>query len=141
MTVHLIKLCVGAERIDDLEAWQQTLLRRNQGTALAGHPHHTTRMFPKRRDALLAGGSIYWVIAGQIQVRQGIIDLQAVETQEGRKCLIVLDPELVRVVPAARGPFQGWRYLEPKDAPADLSSGQAGDDLPIRAELAELGLL
>jgi len=141
MTVHLIKLCVGADRIDDLRTWQQTVLRRNHGTALEGYAHHTTRMFPKRAEDLVGGGSMYWVIAGQIQVRQRIIDLQEVQTNDGRKCCIVLDPELINVRPTAKGPFQGWRYLKPDDAPADLAGGSGGEDLPIRAELAELGLL
>lgn len=141
MTIHLIKLCVGAERIDDLRAWQQTLLRRNRGTALEGHAHHTTRMFPRRSQELLDGGSIYWVIGGLIQVRQRIVDLQDVATDDGRKCCIVLDPELVPVKPLAKGPFQGWRYLDPDDAPVDLLRHSGGDDLSIRAELAELGLL
>ena len=141
MTVHLIKLCVGADRVDDVTAWQETLLARHKGTALDGHPTHVTRMFPKRREDLLNGGSIYWVIAGQIQARQPIADLQEVQTGEGRKCRIVLDPDLVLVNPTVRGPFQGWRYLEPKDAPGDLGCPGGGDDLPLRAELAELGLL
>ncbi|GGY52434.1 DUF1489 family protein [Parvularcula lutaonensis] len=141
MTIHLIKLCVGADRIDDLKSWQHTLLQRNKGTRLQGLVHHTTRMFPKRAEELKDGGSIYWVIAGQIQVRQPIVDLQEVTTNEGRKCRIVLEPGLILVNPTVKGPFQGWRYLKPEDAPGDLGSSAEGDDLPIRAELAELGLL
>lgn len=141
MTINLIKLCVGADRIDDLKAWQQTLLHRNKGTELQGLVHHNTRMFPKRADELKDGGSMYWVIAGQIQVRQPIVDLQEVSTNEGRKCLIVLEPGLILTNPTVKGPFQGWRYLKPEDAPGDLGSAEESDDLPIRAELAELGLL
>jgi len=141
MTVNLIKLCVGAEVIDDLRAWQQKLLGRNKGTALGGYAHHVTRMFPKRADELKAGGSMYWVIAGQILVRQDIVDLQEVSTSKGRQCCIVLDPELIHVQPTTKGPFQGWRYLKPEDAPRDVSSNDGLIDLPIRAELAELGLL
>lgn len=141
MTVNLIKLCVGADRVDDLTAWQNTLLSRHKGTALAGYATHVTRMFPKRKEELLDGGSMYWVIAGQIQVRQPIVDLQEVQTNEGRKCRIVLDPDIVLVNPTIRGPFQGWRYLQSKDAPGDLGSHAGAEDLPIRAELAELGLL
>lgn len=141
MTIHLIKLSVGAEAVDDLARWQQTVIRRNKGTALDGYTHHTTRMFPKRAEELKDGGSIYWVINRQIQCRQRILDLQEVQTGEGRKCVLVLDPDLIRVRPVARGPFQGWRYLKPEDAPADLRHGADHDDLPIRTELAELGLL
>ncbi|NRA29469.1 MAG: DUF1489 domain-containing protein [Parvularculaceae bacterium] len=141
MTMHLIKLSVGSQAVDDLARWQQSVIRRNQGTALEGYTHHVTRMFPKRADELMDGGSIYWVIARQIQCRQRIVDVQEVKTSEGRKCCLVLDTELVRVNPVGRGPFQGWRYLKPDDAPVDLESGVSAEDLPIRAELAELGLL
>jgi hypothetical protein len=39
-------------------------------------------------------------------------------------------------------PFQGWRYLEAKDAPPDALDGQAGTGLPARLlqELRVLGL-
>lgn len=142
MSVHLIKLSVGAERISDLQHWQRLVLRGNRGTDLEGFFHHVTRMMPRRVDELLDGGSIYWVIARQIRCRQRIMAVDAVETPEGRKCRLVLDPELVRVHPVARGPFQGWRYLKPEDAPADLADGNADDTgLPLRDQLAELGLL
>jgi len=141
MTMNLIKLSVGSQAVEDLARWQQSVIRRNIGTALEGYTHHVTRMLPKRADDLMAGGSIYWVIARQIQCRQSIVDVQEVKTSEGRKCCLVLDPNLIRVHPAARGPFQGWRYLKPEDAPADLEQGLSAEDLPIRSELAELGLL
>lgn len=141
MTMNLIKLSVGSQGVDDLARWQQSVILRNQGTALEGFTHHVTRMYPKRADELMQGGSIFWVIARQIQCRQLIVDVQEVKTSEGRKCCLVLDPELVRVHPVARGPFQGWRYFKPDDAPSDLESGVSAEDLPIRAELAELGLL
>ncbi|MEM9837591.1 MAG: DUF1489 domain-containing protein [Pseudomonadota bacterium] len=141
MTIHLIKLSVGSERVEDLANWQKTVIARNKGTALEGYTHHVTRMFPKKAEDLLAGGSIFWVIARQIQCRQSIVDIQEVQTGDGRKCCLILDPELVRVNPTPRGPFQGWRYLKADDAPADLSHGGGPDDLAIRAELADLGLL
>jgi hypothetical protein len=133
--VHLIKLSVGTETVDDLRRWQQRQAKRS------GRPNHVTRMFPKRAEELKDGGSIYWVIAGQIRARQRILDLDAVSTKAGTKCKIVLDEKLVSVAPAPRGPFQGWRYLKPEDAPRDLPEGLAPDDAVIHAELAELGLL
>lgn len=141
MTIHLIKLSVGTQSVDGLRAWQKTVIERHLGTEFAGYHTHTTRMFPKRREEILSCGSMYWVIGGQILVRQQIADLVEVQTNEGRKCTIVLDPDLVLVNPTVRGPFQGWRYLQPQDAPGDLGLAGAEDDLPIRAELAELGLL
>jgi hypothetical protein len=141
MPVHLIKLSVGSQRIDDLRAWQKTLLKRNKGTPREGLAHHVTRMMPRRAEELIGGGSIYWVIAGFIQARQNIVGIDEVETAKGRQCRLLLDPELIPVRPVARKPFQGWRYLEARDAPPDESRAACDDDLPIRAELAELGLL
>jgi len=42
-----------------------------------------------------------------------------------------------------RRAFQGWRYLKPEDAPADVRSGSGAEALPpkLRRELADLGLL
>ncbi|MEM0930106.1 MAG: DUF1489 domain-containing protein, partial [Pseudomonadota bacterium] len=102
--------------------------------------HHVTRMMPKRAEDLLDGGSLYWVINGLVTVRQRIVRLDELRTDEGRKCCIVLDPDRVLVAQVPRKAFQGWRYLEAADAPPDLDAGQAHDH-PIRAELAELGLL
>ena len=133
MSLHLIKLCVGADSIDDLRRSTQS------GEPMA----HVTRMFPKRGDALLDGGSLYWVIKRMVQVRQRIIGLEEVRGQDGiRRCAIMLDPELVRTAPAPRRPFQGWRYLKADEAPQDLGpDGAGGEDLPdnLRAKLLELG--
>jgi hypothetical protein len=58
-------------------------------------------------------------------------------------CGLVYDKELVPVVARPRRPFQGWRYLEDKDAPADLAQSKGAKGLPeaLRRELAALGLL
>lgn len=104
---------------------------------------HTTRMVPKRRDEILDGGSLYWVIKGFVSVRQPVLDLRTFVDRDGvQRCHLVLGLDLQPVSPRPRRPFQGWRYLEPAEAPPDI--GQAGDDgLPdkLRRELAELGLL
>ncbi|MEL6747455.1 MAG: DUF1489 domain-containing protein [Pseudomonadota bacterium] len=147
MTLHLIKLSVGSEGIEDLAVWQRTLAGR--ALALTGQERvwHTTRMIPKRRDELLDGGSIYWVIKRVVQVRQRIIGLEENIGEDGiKRCDIVLDPELIPTKGAARRPFQGWRYLQPDDAPPDLmgaSGASAGDRPPpeMQRELAELCLL
>ncbi|WP_090525394.1 DUF1489 family protein [Paracoccus isoporae] len=135
--VNLMKLCVGAEGPDELEAWQQ----RRYGDAPA---QHVTRMWPKREDALLAGGSIYWVFKGTMLARQRLIGLEERIGADGiRRCALMLERDLVRVAAVPRRPFQGWRYLEPGDAPPDLPKDRAHDDaLPARlaAELAEMGL-
>lgn len=137
MALHLIKLCVGADSIDDLQSWIDRRLR------LSGEQVHTTRMVPKRADEIVGEGSLYWVIKGVIQCRQRILGVRPFKDGEGiGRCDIVLEPAIVRVEPRRRGPFQGWRYLAASDAPADLGTG-ANKGLPpeLAKELAELGLL
>ncbi len=137
--LHLIKLSVGPKDVAQLRAIQA---RR----AVAEPPlRHQTRMMPKRAAEILAGGSIYWVVAGFVQVRQRILDIIEEEWDDGTRCAgLVLDPELVAVAARPMKPFQGWRYLEAKDAPVDLGAG-LGDvaAMPegLRRELADLGLL
>ena len=100
-------------------------------------------MWPKREKELLNGGSIYWVIKGVVLARQRIVRLDEVDLGDGiRRCGIVLDPDLVRTEAAPKRPFQGWRYLEGRVAPSDLSHGRANDDLPptLMAALAEIGV-
>lgn len=147
MTVHIIKLCVGAESVDDLAQWQAA--RRALHRKLYGSEEfwHTTRMVPRRQDEVLDGGSLYWVIKGLVSVRQRIVGFADGEKKDGTPCcLIKLDATLVPVRPAPRKPFQGWRYLAANDAPVDLTAAASGDDVArmpaaMRRELAELGLL
>ena len=138
--VHLLKLCVGADSVEDLLDWQRT----HPSPFPTGERRHVTRMWPKREADLLAGGSLYWVIKGVILARQRITDLQEVNLGDGiPRCALVLDQEVIRTEAAPRRPFQGWRYLDPKDSPRDLPRGRAKDDpLPpeLAQALAELGL-
>jgi hypothetical protein len=138
--VHLLKLSVGTENVEDLADWQAT--RRAQTDD--GLPRHVTRMWP-RREAEVLGGSIYWVIKGVIQCRQRIERLDEYIGADGiRRCAIVLDPELVRTQSSLRRPFQGWRYLPPGDAPPDLPKGRSSEEpLPVELNraLAEIGVL
>lgn len=130
--INLVKLCVGAEKVEDLEAWQRDRLSRGPD----GKVRHVTRMWPKRSEALLSGGSLYWVFKGVILARQRILRLDEVPDGEGRtRCGIVLETPVIRTRPAARKPFQGWRYLAPEDAPADLPVGRTGEaQLPRHLE-------
>jgi len=139
--LHLIKLCVGIDSIEDLIAWRA----RHNPKGLESRSSHVTRMWPKRAAELLDGGSLYWVIRGTVQARQRIIALNEAIGQDGiRRCAIVMDPEIIRTAPAIRRPFQGWRYLDTRDAPPDLTAKRSGDDtLPteLNAALAEIGVL
>ncbi len=138
--LHMIKLSVGSGSIDDLARWQ-AFRREETGSEFN---RHLTRNFPRRGVEILeSGGSMYWVIKGVILARQRIADFEARENAEGgRRCAIVLHPELIPTVPRAHRPFQGWRYYKPEDAPADLD-GSETDALPpeLAEELRILGLL
>lgn len=141
MTLHLQKLSVGSESIQTLADWQDHVVSRRVAQGLSAHHVHVTRMFPKRKDELLDGGSIYWVIKGNILCRNRIIGLEETTKQGHRACAILMDPEIVPVLPAPRRAFQGWRYLQAGDAPADLTGAASGADLPpgLRAKLIEIG--
>ena len=145
MALHLIKLCVGADSIDDLRDWVSHRALTAIAAGLEPHSVHTTRMFPKRTEELLDGGSLYWVIKGAILIRQPILDLRPAKGADGiERCDIVLSPETIAVRPAPRRAFQGWRYLPAHEAPADVSVDQlAAPGLPpaLVAELRTLGLL
>ena len=140
--IHLIKLCVGIKTVDELVA-RRAFLRDSGQARQDGLNRHRTRMTPKRREELLDGGSLYWVMGGKILARQKLVDLVDATDHEGKSCCdILMAPESIRTVPRPKRPFQGWRYLKPEDAPKDISQGQ-DDDLPpeLAAELDALGLL
>ena len=145
MALHLIKLCVGAESIDDLREWvsERSLIAIAAG--MEPHSSHITHMVPKRDRELLEGGSLYWVIKGQVQARQPLLDIKTFTDADGiSRCELVLGPEVVETALQPRRAFQGWRYLTDDDAPRDLKNmGEGAADLPLelRRELAELGLL
>ncbi len=145
MALHLIKLCVGCDSITDLEEWieENRALHRRLGRDY--EQTHTTRMVPKRVDDLLDGGSLFWVIKGQVAARQKLLEIRPFTDGEGiGRCHLVLEPKVVAVEPRPYRPFQGWRYLVVKEAPRDIDL-RSGDlaKMPedMRRELADLGLL
>ena len=125
MALHLIKLCVGAE----LDRGPGRLAGRAlattpQGRRKATDLFHRTFQTPKRRDELLDGGSLYWVIKGIVQVRQPLLDIAEGHKEDGTPCcLLILKTELIAVRPSPRRAFQGWRYLSAAEAPPDLKRG------------------
>jgi hypothetical protein len=138
MPLNLLKLCVGVSEIDELATWVKE--------AMAGRDtlDHVTRMFPKRKDEILPGGSLYWVIRGMILCRQPIAALEEVTGADGiARCRILFKPQIIPVRPVPKRAFQGWRYLEPSDAPPDLPKSAKVEGMPerMRRELSELGLL
>lgn len=145
MPLHLIKLCVGCDSVKDLKEWIAKKLKEKKKRGQKPEHIHTTRMVPKRAEELLAGGSLHWVIRGEIMCRQRLLDIRPFVDKDGiGRCRLVLDPKLVLVEPRPFRAFQGWRYLADKDAPRDLDRAAPGAaDMPerMRRELRELGLL
>jgi|SRR5450631_256214 hypothetical protein len=145
MPLHLIKLCVGCDSVADLEDWIALKLKEKKKRGQKPEHIHTTRMMPKRADELTDGGSLYWVVRGQIMCRERILGIRQTTGKDGiKRCQVVLDGKVVLVEPRLRSAFQGWRYLEAKEAPRDLSRAAPGaSKMPeqMRRELRELGLL
>ena len=136
MPLHLLKLAVGVDSIDHLRRL------RAARKAERGASWVYTRNYPRRAEEVLAGGSIYWVIRGQIRVRQLVTGFSAEHDDNGRRyCLVEVDEGLISTVPRLWRPFQGWRYLPPADAPPDRSrAGEPPSDRML-AELRSLGLI
>ena len=133
MALHLIKLCVGCDTVEELLDW-----RRGEGERLPWKMR--TRQTPKRAADLLESGSLYRVFKGFILCRQRILAVETVGSGVAARCEVTLDPEVVRVQSSARRPFQGWRYLDDREAPADLT-GFNEDAAPpeLAKQLRELG--
>ena len=145
MALNLIKLCVGCDLVKELEGWIRQRLKEKRKRGEKPEHVHRTRMAPKRADELIDGGSLYWVIRGEIACRQRIRDLRPFRDKDGvGRCGIVLEPKVVLVTPRPFRAFQGWRYLAAKDAPRDLDKtapGAAAMPEKLRRELRELGLM
>jgi hypothetical protein len=145
MPLHLIKLCVGCDSVADLEDWIKQKLKEKKKRGQKPEHIHTTRMVPKRAEELTDGGSLYWVIRGQVMCRERILAIRPFTDKDGiGRCRVVLDGKVTLVEPRPRSAFQGWRYLADKEAPRDLSRAAPGAaKMPeqMRRDLRELGLL
>lgn len=142
--IHMIKLCVGVATLEELEGYRSE--RAHWWGADYGEDVHVhrTRTRPRRAEEIEGVGSIYWVISGVIRCRQRILRLAEATDDQGLACCdIIMAPDLIRVAPRPKRPFQGWRYLEARDAPRDLGAGGfAEEGAPeIAEELMRLGLL
>ena len=135
MPLHLIKLCVGADTPDDLRAWRES----REGRAHANRVH--TRQTPKRADEIVDGGSLFWVFKGVVLIRQRVLGIETLADGGRKRCEIQLDAPMIRTAPQPRRPFQGWRYLEAKDAPGDLPGDEIGETMSteLARQLRELG--
>ncbi|MGO9685582.1 MAG: DUF1489 family protein, partial [Beijerinckiaceae bacterium] len=123
MPLHLIKLCVGAQTIGDLESFvaERILARRRRGEPEIAS--HVTRITPRRSAELLDGGSLYWVIKGRVAARQSLLSIEPFVDSDGvGRCRLVLEPRVIAVAPRSCRAFQGWRYLAERARPPDLDS-------------------
>ncbi|HEY4192808.1 MAG TPA: DUF1489 family protein [Mesorhizobium sp.] len=145
MPLNILKLCVGCDSVEDLEEWVASCLDERRRNGKPVEHWHTTRMTPTRGAEIVGAGSLYWVIKGNVQCRQLITEIRPFVDGEGiGRCMLMLDPQIVRTDWQPRRAFQGWRYLKQADAPVDLGKGNAAmAEMPpkLRLELAELGLL
>jgi hypothetical protein len=145
MPLHLIKLAVGCESVKELKGWVAERMQTARKKGLPRHHIHITRMTPKRDEELLAGGSLYWVIRGEIAARERIIAIEPFRDRDGiGRCRLVMQPRVIAVSPRPMRPFQGWRYFSEDVAPPDLGKSAAGIAAmpePLRRELRDLGLL
>jgi hypothetical protein len=130
----MIKLVVGCDSIEELLEWRASHAQPNEPWILR------TRQTPKRSAEMIDGGSVYRVFKGVILCRQAILDIQTVGEGVNARCEVTLDPTPVRVAPTPRRAFQGWRYLEAKDAPEDLAQDSFGDvPIELARQLREAG--
>jgi hypothetical protein len=145
MPLHLIKLAVGCESVKDLKGFVAERAAKARQSGKPARHIHITRMVPKRVDELLAGGSLYWVIKGEIAAREKLIAIEPFRDSDGiGRCRLVMQPKVIAISPRPMRAFQGWRYFTEKDAPPDLGKAAASIAAmpePLRRELRDLGLL
>ena len=138
MSYNLKKIAVGIKSIERLKIRQQMLFE-NYGAII-----HSTRNMPKQKADLIKTGSMYWIIQRNVLVRQKILDITSVIRSDGSKgCEIILDKDLIKVIPTPMRPFQGWRYYMEEDIPPDLNINDDGnEEIPdeVNSELIKLGL-
>ena len=119
-------------------AWQAERVRADPPL------RHLTRHLPRRAAEIVGRGSLYWVMAGTLLVRQGIVGIEPWTRSDGSACAaLLLDPALVPVRARAVRAFQGWRYLRHEDAPEDLRADRVEAEMPhaLAQQLRELCLL
>ena len=145
MPLNLLKLCVGCDSVKDLEDWIKLRLKEKRKKGEKPEHIHTTRMVPKRADELTDGGSLFWVIKGEILCRERLLAIRPFTDKDGiGRCRLVMDGKAHLVQPRPFRAFQGWRYLEAPDAPKDAGVVDvAADDMPrrMREDLRELRLI
>src|ERR1700754_292674 len=145
MPPHLIKLAVRCDSVRELKGWVAERMATAKKNGLPQRHTHITRMVPKRVEEILDGGSLYWVIRGEIAAREKIVAIEPFRDRDGiGRCRLVMQPKVIAVSPRPMRAFQGWRYFTDDSAPADLGKSAASIAAmpePLRRELRDLGLL
>ena len=145
-SVNIVKLAVGVKSVEELALIQRQFLTQRGTLANSGF-YHSTKMMPKKHEAIVKSGSLYWVIKGVICARQKIVAITKDEDSDGiKRCKIFLDDTIIKTTPMRKKPFQGWRYLKKNRTPVDIAdpiTGTFEDDIPLEVQqkLLEMGLL
>ena len=144
--INIVKLAVGVKSVEELALIQRRFLSHG-GTHENNGFYHSTKLMPKKHEAIVKSGSLYWVIKGVICARQKIVAITKDEDSDGiKRCKIFLDDTIIKTTPMRKKPFQGWRYLKKNRTPADIIDPVTGtfeDDIPleVQQQLLEVGLL
>ena len=144
--VNIVKLAVGVQSVEELVLIQKRFLNQ-PGTLTSKGFYHSTKLMPKKHEAIVESGSLYWVIKGVICARQKIVEIIKQEDRNGvKRCRIYLDNSIRKTTPIRKRPFQGWRYLKKNRTPADIVdpvTATFDDDIPldIQQQLLEVGII
>lgn len=143
MSVHLLKPALGIQDLYEFAVRQKARWMDHDGRLV--YPVWTSRK-PQRAEELLDGGSLYWIVKKQILCRQAVLDIIPYQQEGDEKpsYLILCSPDLVRTQSVKKKPFQGWRYLEAENAPADQGVLRVDDQPPppaLEKILREAGLI
>src|SRR5271154_4356596 len=127
MPLHILKLAGGCDSVKELKQWVAERMKTAKNKGLPQRHVHVTRMVPKRTEEILSGGSLYWVIRGEIAAREKIVGIEPFRDKDGvGRCRLVMQPKVIAVLPRPMRAFQGWRYFGQSDVPPDLGSAGAG---------------
>ena len=145
-TINIVKLAVGIQSVEELALMQRQFLSE-AGTNSNNGFYHSTKLMPKKHEAIVKSGSLYWVIKGVICARQKIVAITKQEDADGiKRCKIFLDNSIIKTTPIRKKPFQGWRYLKKNRTPTDIANPVTSTfetDIPLKLQqqLLEVGLL
>jgi len=102
-------------------------------------------MTPKRDEEILAGGSLYWVIRGEIAAREKIIAIEPFRDRGGiGRCRLVMQPKVICGIAAADAAVSGLALFYGRRRAAGFGKSAASIAAmpePLRRELRDLGLL